>query len=290
MVAEAERLQAADRVIVALDVGTLAEAERLLDAILPVTRQVKVGMELYTAAGAEAVRLVRRRGGRVFLDMKFHDIPNTVAGAVRAAAALGAGMITVHVAGGRRMLEAAVRAAEEAAAEGSPRPRVLGVTVLTSMNAQDLEETGEVPPLSELVARRIRLAREAGLDGVVCSPLEARLVKAMGGRGFLAVTPGIRPSGAALGDQARAATPATAIANGADYIVVGRPVTKAPDPAAAARAIVASVARALGERGAACGPLPAGPLATGASRERSAEARARAGRPDLPTPRPDEAP
>lgn len=249
VVAEARKLQAADRVIVALDVANLAEAERLLDAILPVTRQVKVGMELYTAAGSEAVRLVRRRGGRVFLDIKFHDIPNTVAGAVRSAAALGVDMLTVHVAGGRRMMEAAVRAADEAARAGCARPRIVGITVLTSMNAQDVEETGETLPLSELLARRIRLAREAGLDGVVCSPLEARLVKAVGGRGFLAVTPGIRPSGAELGDQARAATPAVAIANGADYIVVGRPITKAPDPAAAARAIVAGVAGALAERG-----------------------------------------
>jgi orotidine-5'-phosphate decarboxylase len=181
---------------------------------------------------------VRRAAGGglpVFLDLKFHDIPNTVADAVRAALALAPVMLTVHASGGAAMMRAAADAAEEA---GANRPLVLGVTVLTSLGADDLAATGLAGPVPDQVMRLARLAQASGLDGVVCSAREVAALRAECGAAFKLVVPGIRPAGAAAGDQKRTATPAEAIAAGADYLVVGRPVTGADDPAQAARAII----------------------------------------------------
>lgn len=233
-----------DRLIVALDVAGRDPALALARCLGPVARRFKVGLELFTAAGPGLVPEISAQGGRVFLDLKFHDIPNTVAGAVRAAVRTGAWMMNVHASGGREMMHrAAAAAAEESARLGTPRPLVVAVTVLTSLDAVALTDEVGVgrDPLSHVLFLAER-AREAGLDGVVCSPLEVGAVKRACGREFLAVTPGVRPVVAAAGDQRRHLTPAAAVAAGADYLVVGRPITAAPDSLAAAR-------RLLGEMG-----------------------------------------
>ncbi len=228
--------EARERLIVALDAGDREEALRLAGILAPEVGAFKVGLELFCAAGPSLVRELVERGARVFLDLKFHDIPNTVAGAARAAARLGAWMFNVHAAGGREMMRRAVAAAEDAA--GRARPLVVAVTVLTSIDARALrEEVGIAREPLDQVRFWAEEARAAGLDGVVCSPLEAGVVKEACGRGFLVVTPGVRPAGVAVGDQRRVLTPAGAIAAGADYLVVGRPVTAAPDPVRAVRAI-----------------------------------------------------
>ncbi|HEV8675058.1 MAG TPA: orotidine-5'-phosphate decarboxylase [Methylomirabilota bacterium] len=225
-----------DRLIVALDVPGLPEAEALLDRLAGVVSTFKVGAQLFTAAGPAAVELVRKRGGRVFLDLKYHDIPAQVAGAVGEAARLGVSMLTVHAAGGREMLRAAAGAA---AGAGRDRPRVLAVTVLTSLDRAALQRDLQVPLAVEgHVVHLAGLAREAGCDGAVASPQEARRLRATMGPDWLIVTPGIRPAGAEAGDQARVATAAAARKAGADYVVVGRPITGAPDPLRAAEAIL----------------------------------------------------
>jgi orotidine-5'-phosphate decarboxylase len=219
----------------------LAEAEALLDRLGGVVSAFKIGSQLFTAAGPAAVELVRKRGGRVFLDLKYHDIPAIAAGAVREAARLGVTLLTVHASGGSAMLRAAAGAAADA---GRDRPRILGVTVLTSLDRATLQRELQVPVAVEGQAVHLAgLAREAGCDGVVASPQEARRLRTVLGPGMLIVTPGIRPAGAEAGDQARVATPAAARRAGADAIVVGRPITGAADPAAAAQAIL----RELGE-------------------------------------------
>lgn len=223
---------AKDRLIAALDVSTADEARALVDRLSGSVGMFKVGSQLFTAAGPQLVREIVGRGEKVFLDLKYHDIPNTVAEAVGEAGLLGASLITVHALGGKAMIEAAVGALP---AVGS---RVLAVTVLTSHNERSLGEIGLPGAVTESVQRLALLARHAGADGVVASPLEAGLVRAACGPDFLIVTPGIRPSGARADDQARAATPAAAIKAGADYLVVGRPISQAPDPTAAAAAIV----------------------------------------------------
>jgi orotidine-5'-phosphate decarboxylase len=230
-VAHAAAGPAAERLIVALDVDSLADAERLLDQLAGIARRYKIGSQLFTASGPAAVDAVQRRGGAVFLDLKFHDIPNTVAGAVASAARLGVSLITVHGLGGRAMLEAA------AGAIPAMGTRLLAITVLTSHDEKTLGEVGVGRPLGEEVRELARLARSAGIDGVVASPHEVPLLREACGKDMLIVTPGIRPAGARSGDQARAATPAAALAAGADYLVVGRPITEARDPAAAARVI-----------------------------------------------------
>jgi orotidine-5'-phosphate decarboxylase len=227
---------ARDRLIVALDVPGLAEAEALLDRLSGVVSTFKIGAQLFTAAGPAAVELCRKRGGRVFLDLKYHDIPAQVGGAVREAGRLGVALLTVHAAGGSAMLRAAVEAAAEA---GRGRPAILAVTVLTSLDRAGLQRELQVPLAVEgHVVHLADLARAAGCDGVVASPQEARRLRALMGPSWLIVTPGVRPAGADLGDQARVATPAAACQAGADYVVVGRPITAAPDPAAAAAAIL----------------------------------------------------
>ncbi len=237
--------RARSRLAVGLDVATLPEAEAVLEALQGTAGWLKVGSELFVAAGPPAVALAAGHG-RVFLDLKLHDIPNTVACAVSAAAGLGVSMLTVHLAGGRAMLAAARDAAAEAAARtGRDRLRVVGVTVLTSLGEADLAAAGVSGGVSSHVGRLVDLAVAAGLDGVVASPQEAAEIRRRVGSGLYLVTPGVRPRGVAAEDQARTATPAEAIKAGADLLVVARPIVRAPDPAAAARAILAEMESAL---------------------------------------------
>ncbi len=225
-------------VIVALDYPTADAALALAGRLDPKLCRVKVGKELFTAAGPALVEALQARGFEVFLDLKFHDIPNTVAGAVRAAAGLGVWMVNVHAGGGRRMLEAAV-----AALAGSSRPPLLiAVTVLTSMSEEDLRETGCEEPIVERVSRYAALTADCGLDGVVCSAQEAPRLRRERGGDFCLVTPGIRLAGDSAGDQRRVLTPADAIAAGSSYLVIGRSITGADDPLAA----LARVHRELG--------------------------------------------
>lgn len=214
------------KVIVALDYASVAEASALVARLEPNSCRLKVGKELFTAAGPAFVEQLVGAGFGVFLDLKFHDIPNTVAAACRAAANLGVWMLNVHALGGRAMMSAA----REAVAAGPHRPKLIAVTVLTSMGASDLAEVGVAGSPAEAVTRLARLTRDCGLDGVVCSAREAAALRAACGDDFLLVTPGIRPASAAVGDQVRIATPGDAIKNGASYLVIGRPITQAPDP------------------------------------------------------------
>jgi orotidine-5'-phosphate decarboxylase len=240
-----------DRIFVALDVETLDDASALLDRLDGAVTGVKIGSQLFTAAGPAAVELVHKRGYRVFLDLKFHDIPNTVAGAVRGATRLGVFMLNVHASGGASMMRAAAEAAAQAARDfGVARPVCLAVTVLTSLDRRALErELGVPASVDAHVLRLAELAREAGLDGCVASPQEIGRVRLALGSRFTIVTPGIRPAPAApdsgapasRDDQKRVATPRMALAAGADYLVIGRPITGAPDPRAAAAAIVAEL-------------------------------------------------
>jgi len=235
-------LEPRDRLIVALDVPGLAEADALLDRLAGLVSTFKVGGQLFTAAGPAAVDLVRKRGGRVFLDLKYHEIPAIAGAAVREAARLGVILLTVHASGGSAMLRAAAAAAAEA---GRDRPRILAVTVLTSLDRAALQRELQVPMAVEgQVVHLAVLARAAGCDGVVASPREARRLRTMLGPAVLIVTPGVRPAGSEAGDQARIATPGAAVRAGADYLVLGRPITAAADPAAAASAVLAELAAA----------------------------------------------
>lgn len=229
---------ARERLIVALDVSSAAAAQRIVAAVGDSAFLYKVGKQLFTAEGPAIVRDLVASGRRVFLDLKFHDIPNTVAAAVAEAAKLKVSMLTVHASGGGRMLQAA----SEAAAGAPAKPLVLGVTVLTSFRDADVQEVGLSGRVVDNVLRLAALARGHGCGGIVTSPKEAPEVRRELGAGFAIVTPGVRPAGSAAGDQARVATPAEAIAAGATHIVVGRPITAASDPAAAARAIVEEMA------------------------------------------------
>ncbi|AUB83335.1 orotidine-5'-phosphate decarboxylase [Candidatus Thiodictyon syntrophicum] len=224
-------------IIVALDVAAKAPALALVERLDPTRCRLKVGNELFTRLGPSIVRTLHKRGFEVFLDLKFHDIPNTVAAACAAAADLGVWMLNVHCTGGAAMIAAARARLDQVGGARRPVPRLIGVTVLTSLDADDLAAVGCPGEPRERVLRLAELGRRAGLDGVVCSPQEAALVRRALGPGFLLVTPGVRPAGAAVGDQKRVMTPAQAIAAGADYLVIGRPITGAPDPAAALAAI-----------------------------------------------------
>ncbi len=225
------------RIIVALDYQDAASARDLVARLKPELCRLKVGKELFVSAGPAFVEELVGRGFAVFLDLKFHDIPNTVAQACRAAARLGVWMMNVHASGGPRML----RAAREAL-EGLPeRPRLIAVTVLTSLDGEELRAIGVEASAQQQVLKLASLAHDAGLDGVVCSAREAPELRQALGSGFLLVTPGIRPAGAAAGDQTRILTPDQAIRTGADYLVIGRPITQAPDPLAA----LASIAREI---------------------------------------------
>ena len=227
-----------ERLIVALDVSSAAAAKKIVAAVGDSARIYKVGMQLYTAEGPQIVRDLVASGREVFLDLKYHDIPNTVAAAVVEAAKLRVSMLTVHAAGGGKMLRAAV----EAARDTNAATMVLAVTVLTSLDQRDLEHVGLRGNVMDQVSRLAALAIASGCHGVVSSAQEASTLRSELGDGFLIVTPGVRPAGSGHGDQARVVTPAEAIASGASYIVVGRPITEAMDPAAEAREILAQIA------------------------------------------------
>jgi orotidine-5'-phosphate decarboxylase len=225
-------MNARDRLVVALDVATPADASALVDRLAGLVGMFKVGSQLFTATGPDFVRSLVGRGEKVFLDLKYHDIPNTVAGAVSAACQLGVSLVDVHALGGKAMMEAAVGAMP---AMGT---RLLAITVLTSHDAASLAELGLAADAAAEVRRLALLAHAAAVDGVVASPQEVPIIREACGDDFLVVTPGIRPAGARAGDQARAATPAAALKAGANLLVVGRPITEASDPVAAARAIL----------------------------------------------------
>jgi orotidine-5'-phosphate decarboxylase len=237
-------MDARDRLIVALDVETLADAERLVDRLQGLVTRFKIGSQLFTAAGPAAVESVHKRGAEVFLDLKFHDIPNTVAGAAREAARMGVLMFNVHASGGRAMMRAAAEGAGVAAKErGGRRPLVLAVTVLTSLDRRALsQELAVAVSVEGHVLHLARMAAEAGLDGCVASPSEIAALRTNRGPGWVIVTPGVRPAGSATDDQSRIATPRAAVAAGARYLVVGRPITAAPDPVRAAEAILQEMA------------------------------------------------
>jgi orotidine-5'-phosphate decarboxylase len=233
------------RVIVALDFEQPMRALALAERLDPAACALKVGKELFVVAGPEPVRWMIERGFRVFLDLKFHDIPNTVAHACTAAARLGVWMLNVHAAGGRAMLAAARQAVDDAAAgQGRPAPLLIAVTVLTSLADADLRDVGIAATAAKQAQDLARLAASCRLDGVVCSAVEAPALRAAHGKAFKLVTPGIRPAGSARDDQARTITPEAAVANGADYLVIGRPITQAADPLAALAAINASIGAA----------------------------------------------
>ncbi len=225
------------RVIVALDYPAAAPALEFASRVDPSLCRLKVGKELFVSAGPQLVEKLAGQGFDVFLDMKFHDIPNTVAQACKAAAQLGVWMVNVHASGGRKMMSAAREALESL----PQRPLLIGVTVLTSMGAEDLAEIGLALDPAVQVERLARLAKESGLDGVVCSAQEASLLKAACGKEFKLITPGIRPAQASLDDQNRVMTPQAAIAAGSDYLVIGRPITQSADPIATLQAINASI-------------------------------------------------
>jgi orotidine-5'-phosphate decarboxylase len=228
-----------DQLAVALDFCDTQEAMNLVDRLGQTCQWYKVGMELYYAAGNRIVQQLRDCGFDVFLDLKLHDIPNTVAGAVRSATRAGASLLTIHASGGAAMMQAAVDAAS---APGSPR--LLAVTVLTSMDANELAGIGITASPAEQVLRLAKLAQASGIDGMVCSPEEVAALRKETGPNTLLVIPGIRPTGSAIGDQKRIATPAEAIAHGASMLVVGRPITCATDPAQAAQTILQEIAEA----------------------------------------------
>lgn len=226
-------------VFCAIDTPDLANAKALADIAAEAGFGIKLGKEFFAANGPEGVRAVREPGTPLFLDVKFHDIPNTVAGAIRSAAALAPTFITVHAAGGPAMLRAAAAAAAEF---GQVRPKLLGVTVLTSLDAGDLEATGVTGTVEQQVMRLGRLAVDCGLDGLICAPQEIMPLRAAFGPKVQLVVPGIRPAGSKADDQKRVMTPREALEAGADWLVIGRPISAAPDPAKAVAAVAAEIA------------------------------------------------
>lgn len=227
------------RIIVALDYPEAKSALDLVSRLEPSLCRLKIGKELFTAAGPQMVEQCMQRGFEVFLDLKFHDIPNTTAQACKAAASLGVWMVNVHALGGRKMMEAA----REAVASSTRPPRLIAVTVLTSMAQEDLAGIGITATPAEMVLRLASLARDSGLDGVVCSAQEAALLRQQYGAAFCLVTPGIRPADTSADDQSRIMTPAAALKNGSSYLVIGRPITKAADPLLALQ----NISREIGE-------------------------------------------
>lgn len=227
----------AERIFCAIDTTDLDAALALAAVLRGRVGGIKLGKEFFTAHGPQGVARIKAAGHRIFLDLKYHDIPNTVAGAVRAAAGLGCFMLTVHASGGADMVRAAVAARGDAAA-----PKIVAVTVLTSLSEDDLETIGQKGPVGAQALRLGRLAREAGADALVASPHEVALLRRELGRDCLLVVPGVRPAAAAADDQKRVMTPAEAVRAGADYLVIGRPITRAGDPADAARGIADEIA------------------------------------------------
>lgn len=231
-----------DKLIVALDVDTEAKALVIAEKLKNNVRFFKIGLELFSACGPEALHAIKKTGARIFLDLKFHDIPNTVAKASRAVTRLGVEIFNIHAMGGYEMMKASADAArDEAQKLNIERPMVIAVTVLTSMDEMGLKRVGVNDKIETEALRLAALAKEAGLDGVVASPLEAKLIRKKLGEKFLIVTPGVRPYSSSAGDQKRIATPKQAIASGADMIVVGRPITEAEDMVFAARQILKGI-------------------------------------------------
>lgn len=228
-----------DRLIVALDVSTMDAMKSIVSSLGDSVSFYKVGMELFYAEGDQTVRYLQDQGKHVFLDLKLHDIPNTVAHGVSSLTRLGANLITIHGQGGPIMMKAAAQAARESAEQlGIERPKLLAITVLTSFDDEAWTSIGGQLPISDQVIRLAKLAKESGMDGVVCSALEAKMIRKACGPDFLIVTPGIRPSFAATNDQKRIATPASALADGASRLVIGRPITQAANPQEAVRLII----------------------------------------------------
>ena len=239
-----KKSNAGDKIIVALDSPDLKQVKKLVKTLHKVIPNFKIGSELYTAHGPEAIKAVRWVGGHVFLDLKFHDIPNTVAGAVRAATLMNVSMMTIHAIGGFQMLEAARQAAEEASRKRKVkrRPKLLAVTVLTSMSEEELrKEVGIENPVEQTVLRFAEMADRAGMDGVVASGRELATIRSNFGHDLLVVTPGIRPAWSVKGDQTRVMTPQKALELGADYLVIGRPITQAKDPKEAALRVLQEI-------------------------------------------------
>ena len=235
-------LLASDRIFCALDTTSTQDAVALATALNGVVGGVKLGLEFFCANGADGFKAVAETNMPIFLDLKFHDIPNTVAGAIRAVAPLGPKIITIHTQGGPEMMRrAAETAAEEAAKHGTAKPWVTGVTILTSMDDADLDSIGVKDIVADQVARLAGLAATSGLDGMVCSPKEITLARAATNPDFKLVVPGIRPAGSAVGDQKRVMTPHDAVSAGADILVIGRPITQASNPRATAEAIATSI-------------------------------------------------
>ena len=219
-------------ILVAIDTPEITQARRLIAATASSVGGVKLGLEFFVAHGPAGIKEAAAGQPNLFLDLKLHDIPNTVAGAVKSALPLDPLLMTIHCTGGPAMMKAA------AEARGNARTKILGVTILTSLDDSDLAATGQNGPVATQVVRLAKLAQASGIDGIVCSPQEVALIREACGPKFLLVVPGIRPAGAAIGDQKRVQTPRSAVEAGADYLVIGRPITEAPDPAAAAKAIL----------------------------------------------------
>lgn len=225
-------------IIVALDVASLADAKRLINELGDSISTYKVGMELFYSVGPEAVRLVREAGKELFLDLKLHDIPNTVAQGAKALLGLGANYLSIHSTGGLAMMKETVRVSSEAPASlGVSRPKLLAITVLTSIDDAEWQNLHFPGSISDQVVHLAKLAKQAGIDGVVASPHEAANIRQACGSDFLIVTPGVRPTGSVINDQSRIATPAGAVKSGANYLVIGRPITASSDPRAASQAI-----------------------------------------------------
>lgn len=235
-------MKPSDRIFCALDTIETEKAVSLARTLMGTVGGLKLGLEFYCANGADGFKAVAETGMPIFLDLKFHDIPNTVAGAIRAVAPLGPKILTIHTQGGPEMMRrAAETAAEEAARHGHVKPWVTGVTILTSMDDADMKAIGVEDKVCDQVARLAALADANGLDGMVCSPMEITLARAATNPDFKLVVPGIRPAGSEAGDQKRVMTPGDAVSAGADVLVIGRPITQADDPAEAARAIADSI-------------------------------------------------
>ena len=233
------QVQADDRIIVALDVNTLDSMQAMVGRLGDSVSYYKVGMELFYSVGTNAVDLLRAKNKKVFLDLKFHDIPNTVAASVYTLTRMGVSLLSLHAAGGHSVLQAAANAAQEASRHyGVERPRLVAITALTSFDDKEWEEIGGELPISRHVVKLAKVAQRAGIDGVVASPQEAGLIREACGPDFLIVTPGIRPASAAVNDQRRIATPRDALQAGANRLVIGRPITSAPDPVQAVAAIL----------------------------------------------------
>lgn len=236
------RDEAKNKIIFALDLDRLSEIDRWAELLAHKVGMFKVGKELFTTAGPAAVEAVKRHGGEVFLDLKYHDIPNTVAQAMLAAGRLGVKLANLHALGGPEMMEQAATAVRKQFTDAE-RPRLLAVTILTSSTQETLQAVGIEQPVEQMVVRLARLAKESGMDGVVASPLEIQAIRAACGPDFLIVTPGVRPAFAAVDDQKRIMTPAEAVKAGADYLVIGRPIAKAADPVQAAELIVDEIVK-----------------------------------------------